>query len=301
LHHVAHTDPMVQHQFEKEPFPFCTECHAPESDATAPVPAGLSHLGVGCITCHVVGDRILATAAPRANDARASSPHAVTRTVGFDGSVGCGACHELAFPEAAHEAHPLLMQSTMKEHASSRYAERSCASCHMPVVAGPSEGAHRSHHFAASRDDAVVRSAIRVEEGPFVNDTLVLTLHAGEVGHAFPTGDMLRRLALTIDVVDARGEPVEHAEHYFQRHFGYSRKPFKAPRKILVKDDRVGGSGPPVVFRYIARARPLGGHLRYALRYERVSDPSGGPHGEAVVEGSILLAEGSLPLAPPPH
>jgi hypothetical protein len=292
---------MVQHQFEKEPFPFCTGCHAPESDATAPVPAALSHLGVGCVTCHVVGDQILATAAPRANEARPASPHAVTRTVGFDGSVGCGGCHEFAFPETAHDARPLLMQATMKEHARSGYADRSCASCHMPLIAGPREGAHRSHRFAASRDEAVVRSAIRIEEGPFVGNTLVLTLHPGVIGHAFPTGDMLRRLALVIDVVDARGRAVEHAEHHFQRHFGFAREPFKAPRKILVKDDRVGASGSaPLVFRYAARERPPGGQLRYALRYERVSDPSGGPRGEAIVEGSILLAEGALPLAAPP-
>jgi hypothetical protein len=295
---------MVQHQFEKEPFPFCTGCHAPESDGIAPVPSGLSHLGVGCVTCHVVGDKILAAAVPHANAARASSapsPHAITRTVGFDGAVGCGACHEFAFPEAAHGPRPLMMQSTMTEHAQSAFAGRSCASCHMPIVAGPRAGAHKSHRFAASRDEAVVRSAIRVEAGPFVEGTLVLTLHAGEVGHAFPTGDMLRRLALRIDVLDATGRPVEHAEHHFKRHFGFAREPFKAPRKVIVKDDRVGASRSPVVFRYAARARPAGGHLRYTLRYERVSEPSGGAEGEAVVEGSILLAEGTLPLSPRPR
>ena len=288
---------MVQQQFEKEPFPFCTGCHAPESDAIAPVPAALSHLGIGCVTCHVVGDQLLAAAVPRASTARASSPHAVTRTVGFDGSVGCGACHEFAFPEAARDAHPLMMQATMNEHARSKYADRSCASCHMPVVAGRNGGEHKSHQFAASRDEAVVRSAIRIEEGQFVDDTLVLTLHAGEVGHAFPTGDMLRRLTLAIDVVDATGKSIEHAEHHFQRHFGFVREPFKAPRKVLAKDDRVGAHDSPVVFRYAARARPVGGLLRYTLRYERVSDPSGGPRGEAIVEGAILLGEGTIPLA----
>jgi hypothetical protein len=105
---------------------------------------------------------------------------------------------------------------------------------------------------------------------------------------------MLRRLALEIDVVDASGRSVEHAAHYFQRHFGFVREPFKSPRKVVLHDDRVGVTASPVVFRYATHAHPPGGHLRYTLRYERIADPSGEMSGGAVVEGAILLAAGVI-------
>lgn len=299
LHHTAHTDPMYQRQFLKEPFPFCTGCHAPEANAAAKVPAKLSQLGVGCVTCHVAGDQILATTKTTGTE-HDGEHHALTRTATFASPAACAACHEFAFPDSIGRKDPLLMQSTIKEHAASRYADRTCASCHMPVVVAEKTGSHRSHAFSASRNEAIVRAAVIVDEKPFVNNTLTLKLRAGAAGHAFPTGDMLRRLALVIDVLDRQGNSVEHEEHFFGRHFGYSHEPNKLPRKILLKDDRVGASPTPQVFTYSARHLPEGGHLHYTLRYERVEDPAGGKDGRALVEGSVLIAESTLPLSPAP-
>jgi hypothetical protein len=110
---------------------------------------------------------------------------------------------------------------------------------------------------------------------------------------------MLRRLALVIDVLDKDGKSIEHEEHFFARHFGFSREANRAPRKVLLKDNRVGASTDPLVFRYTAKNRPEGGHLHYTLRYERVADPTGGKDGRAVVEGSVLLAESTLPITAP--
>ena len=222
--------------------------------------------------------------------------HTLTRTGAFEGPAACGACHEFAFPEGIPRKDPLLMQSTMKEHAASAHANRSCASCHMPMVAGEKSGPHRSHAFSASRDEAFVRAAILVDERPFVNNTLTLNLRPGAAGHAFPTGDMLRRLALVIDVLDKDGKSIEHEEQFFARHFGFTREASKPPRKVLLKDNRVGASTNPPVFSYTAKNRPEGGHLHYTLRYERVADPTGGVDGRAIVEGSVLLAESTLPF-----
>jgi hypothetical protein len=295
LHRMAHVDPVVRRQLEREPFPFCVGCHAPEADPQRPVPESHAELGVGCVTCHVVEDRVVAASTPPA-DAREESPHAFTRTADFDGALACAGCHEFRFPATGAEGIPLLMQSTMSEHTRSPLSDRSCASCHMPSVGSPGHAPHRSHRFAASRDDAFVRSAIRVDE-TFADGTLRLTLHAGEVGHAFPTGDMLRRLVLELDVVDAEGRSVEHVEHAFQRHFGFVRRPFRAPRKVVVDDDRVGASTAPLAWSFTARARPEGGRVRYVLRYERVSDPTNGEGGKPLVDGSIVLREGSFGFA----
>lgn len=301
LHRQAHTDPTYQRQFAREPFPFCTGCHAPEAAAAEPVPEALSHLGVGCVTCHVAGDRILAAPKSGGTD-HDGEHHPLTRTEAFEGPAACGACHEFAFPGPRRGKEPLLMQSTMKEHAASPHAERSCASCHMPVVPGGPGGRHRSHAFSASRDEAFVRSAVLVEEGPFVDGALTLTLRPGPVGHAFPTGDLLRRLALVIEVLDGQGKPVEREERFLARHFSYSSTPTTPPRRVLVSDDRVGAGPGPVVIRLSAKSRPPGGSLRYTLRYERVGEPGGGEGGRDVVHGSVLLAEKAFalpPIAPP--
>ncbi|MBI4951150.1 MAG: hypothetical protein HY908_03890 [Myxococcales bacterium] len=294
LHAGAHRDPVYVSQFAHEPLPFCTGCHAPEADPTSPVPEPLSVLGVGCVTCHVVGDRILA--APKDAVAAAERvPHALTRTADFAADTACAGCHEFAFPGQGGAAQPLLMQSTVGEHAASPFASRSCASCHMPEVAGSGRGAHRSHAFSASRDEAFVRSAVVVEGARLEQGTLTLTVRPGLVGHAFPTGDMLRRLALRIELRDAGGAVLARQERFFQRRFGFRRAPNAPPERVLEADLRVGvGAGPgTLVVGGLATELPAGARLHYALHYERVADP-GGYAGGATVDGSILLAEGEL-------
>lgn len=297
LHHASHTDPMYKDQLAKEPFPFCRACHAPEASPAGDGPEAAERLGVGCVTCHVTGDAILAV--PRATGAEHDGEHhALTRSSALAGPAACGACHEFAFPDQARRTEPLLMQSTMTEHARGAHAADTCASCHMPLVRGAT-GTHRSHAFAASRDEALVRSAIVVEEGPFTDDTLVLRLRAGAVGHAFPTGDMLRRLALVIDVLDRDGQLVAREERYFTRHFAFTKTPYSVPRRALVRDDRIGAKDAPAEVTYRVRRSPEGGRLHYVLRYERVADP-GSDGAPPIVEGSVRLAEGTKTLSRPP-
>ena len=295
LHRMAHTDPSYQRQFVREPFPFCTACHAPEAIPTEPVPEPLSQIGVACVTCHVVGDHILA-ASKSDSGGHDGEHHTLTRTAAMAGSEACAACHEFSFPEERGRDHPLMMQSTISEHAASSYRDRSCASCHMPVVPGTRDGAHRSHAFAASRDEAMVRSAIVVDESPLRDGVFTLTLRPGKVGHAFPTGDMLRRLALRIEAVDETGRPVRRDEHFFGRRFGYRIMANVAPRRVLAADQRVGVAASPITVRYDASALSPGARIHYTLRYERVGDPTG-DDGRAVIDGSVLLAGSTISIA----
>ncbi len=301
LHRRSYTDVTYQRQLEKEPVAFCNSCHAPEAPAAGPVPEALGHLGVGCVTCHVVGDKILA--APKEEGTEHDGEHhPLTRTTEFAGSAACAACHEFPFPDVrrpGQRGRPLLMQSTVSEHAASDYADHSCASCHMPWTAGGPGTRHRSHAFSASRDEAFVRSAVVIEERPIEDDTLTLVLRPGRVGHAFPTGDMLRRLALTIDVVDTEGRVIQHKDQYLARHFGLSKSPGSPPGRRLLKDDRVGADKDPLVLRHSLIRPPGGGHVHYVLRYERVANPEGGPELRPEVEGSVLLADRTLPLPAP--
>lgn len=66
-----------------------------------------------------------------------------------------------------------------------------------PPLATSSSRPHRSYGFAATRDPDFLRQAARaVRDGA---TTLVLPLAPGAVGHAFPTGDLFRRLELVPD------------------------------------------------------------------------------------------------------
>jgi hypothetical protein len=76
FHAQAQRDPAYQRAFAIEPLPFCQGCHAPETAANRPVPEAAADLGVGCVTCHVVGEHLLASSA-----GTSTPPHAVTRSV----------------------------------------------------------------------------------------------------------------------------------------------------------------------------------------------------------------------------
>src|SRR5690606_19022226 len=181
----------------------------------------------------------------------------------FAGSDGCADCHEFAFPRGMGGPH-LMMQATIREHTASPYAGDSCASCHMPWVDGPSEGRHRSHRFAASRDQQMVRSAV-VIEATWELPKLTLRLTPGAVGHAFPTGDMLRRVAVVIEVRDAEGRTLDRHERYLTRHFGFERRPNEPLRRVERHDDRVGVDGRAVTISFLVKAPPRGGSVAYRV------------------------------------
>jgi hypothetical protein len=194
------------------------------------------------------------------------------------------------------------MQSTVTEHAASAHAAEPCASCHMPWTknnAGSPAGRHRDHTFAASRDEGFVRSAVVLGEPAIEGDTFTIELRPGRVGHAFPTGDMLRRLSLTLDVLDAQGRVIQRREQYLARHFGEVRRPHSPPRRTLVRDDRVGAGTEPLVLRHPLIRPAGGGTLHYVLRYERVANPQGDAAGKPEVEGSVVLADRTLPYPAP--
>jgi hypothetical protein len=83
----------------------------------------------------------------------------------------------------------------------------------MPISADPADPTrrHRSHAFVASRDPAFVRQAVRVQAVRDDATTILLTLSPGNVGHAFPTGDLFRRLVVVAEVPGDDGRPITSA------------------------------------------------------------------------------------------
>jgi hypothetical protein len=170
------------------------------------------------------------------------------------------------------------MQMTVAEHQRSPAAEKRCATCHMPLVEG-----HRSHRFAASRSEAMIRAAIDVvAKRTKLGIELTLTA-AGALGHAFPTGDLFRRLTIV-----AEAKSVVPQVIHLGRRFGPREEIPGVPVRVEIADDRIEHGKPRVVALSLLTDDPI--HWR--VTYERVEFPMS--DGDAVVEGSIVVAEGSI-------
>lgn len=260
MHRRAYDNAAFQAAVAVEPTPFCRGCHAPEANASAPAIA--TELGVACVTCHVTREGTV-LAAP-SSGARSGAPHSVTRSAAFASVASCRSCHEFPFPGAPSLGEPHLMQTTMLEHARSPAAERSCTTC------------HRSHSFSEVRDPAWLASQLRVRaevvRTPSANVARI-TLEQTAPGHAFPTGDLFRRLAVRVG----------SETRYLARHFVGARE--------LVRDDRVFDA-PSVVTVSI----PAGvNEVAWSVTLERVAGIGSGFEPErATIESVVGLHAGVL-------
>ncbi|NUO48201.1 MAG: hypothetical protein HOV80_05010 [Polyangiaceae bacterium] len=283
LHQRAHVEPAYQRSFAIEPLAFCRGCHAPEGDPASEPTASVGALGVGCVTCHVVGDDVLG--APRADADSLRIPHEVVRDVRFASADACGSCHEFAFPGAAGRNHAELMQSTISEHRDSEARGESCASCHMPV----GSSGKKSHEFRASRDEALLKKALRVEVERVSATTVRFVLTPVGVGHAFPTGDLFRRLELSAEAFGPDNLVVSGARRYLTRHFEIRRD---GGGKRLVKDDRLRDGATTIDVELDPAAE--GFPVAWRVGYQRVAHPEGVSHEGAVLEADIELARGEV-------
>lgn len=281
-HRSAHTDPDYQRVVVHERGAFCQTCHAPEaSPATMPSPdAGA--LGVACVTCHVPeGDHVLA--APGSSPPEA---HAIIRTAAFAGVDACAGCHQFNFPQNPDVA----MQATVTEHAQSAFADTPCADCHMPWT-GEGVARHRDHTFSASRDPQMLRSAVVVEAERDV-DGVTLRLFPGRIGHAFPTGDLFRRLWVDVEALDEDGESLAYDGRALARRFTRGGGQ-------LLDDDRPGAHEGPVVLRFELGDVALGHPIRWQLFHQRVALPLDGDDadlfGQTLVTSGVLAPRATTP------
>jgi Cytochrome c554 and c-prime len=290
LHQQAFDDRSFQVALREEPLPFCRGCHAPEADPTRAPGAAARDTGVGCVSCHLVDGSILAAPAPRG--ARiAPSPHAVVRDARFTSDAACAGCHEFDFPGARHGNGP-PMQLTVSEHARSAAKERACSSCHMPAISGSDGRRHHAHDFAASRSEEKIRAAARVQATRASARTVRVTIDPSGVGHAFPTGDLFRRLELraTVDG-DERDLPTRSV--YLARRFETEQRGTTMVVRIPAGDDRVGahGSAPSVVDVDLG-PRAEGRAIVWRLVYQRVAHLNGDDPRTATIDGEIQIASG---------
>ncbi|MBX3197907.1 MAG: hypothetical protein KF894_07155 [Labilithrix sp.] len=258
LHRSAFTDATFQRAFAIDPDPFCRDCHAAESDPK---------LGVACVTCHVTNADVLAVPGER------RAPHPLTRSPEFATEAACARCHEFDFPDAHLRKAPLAMQRTLSEHRHPGAARETCASCHMTK-----RGGHADHRFAASRDDAFVKSAVSVRAKRSSATTIEVSLAPARIGHAFPTGDLFRRVRIS-----AAG-----SNRYLARHFGSRQEIPGVFVRSEIGDDRVLG-GERVVVMTVPPDK-----TRVRVVYERAEGPSDPASSSARVAGAIDLFDAEL-------
>ena len=280
-HRSAHTDPDYQRVVVHERGSFCQTCHAPEAPPQTTPSSDDGAVGVACVTCHVPAGVDGVLAAPGSMHTEA---HTLVRTAEFAAVDACAGCHQFAFPRNPD----VDMQATVTEHAESAFADTPCADCHMPWT-GEGPERHRDHTFAASRDPQMLQAAVVVDAER--NDGAVtLRLSPGRIGHAFPTGDLFRRLWVDVEVLDPHGEALAYDGRALARRFTRGGG-------HLLGDDRPGAPsqrehGGAIEARFelgeVARSRSI----RWQVFHQRVALPLDGD--EAELFGQTLVTSGVL-------
>lgn len=283
-HQRAFVNQDFQDSYRREPLDFCRDCHAPRRQLVGDAEA--ERHGVGCVSCHVREGRVWT--GPGAGQAD-TAPHDVFRDAAF-GTDSCADCHEFEFPRGLGRHPPgARMQLTMTEHAASPLADVSCGDCHLPRREG-----RRVHGMARSRDLGAIRGALAVRSARAGPGAVELELEPIAVGHAFPTGDLFRRLAVTVEARSPDGR-LSHVEtRYLARHFPTER--------------HLDGSLNPAALRPTPDDRPRGrSHVRidlpdvgpadrltWAVDYERVDVRDSRRPEQSTLASGVRLAEGSF-------
>jgi Cytochrome c554 and c-prime len=287
LHANAYTNAEFQRALAIEPQPFCRSCHAPDADPRLARTTPLHQQGVSCISCHVMEGAILGVANANAR----VSPHPVTRLAAFANVGACANCHEFTFPGELRTLATDLMQSTVSEHRASAEATRPCADCHMPVT----QAGHRHHGFSVSHNQPLLRDALTVSVRR-VNPTQVeFQLTPNGVGHAFPTGDLFRRLTVEVEALGPEFSIVASSRVYLTREFETEFSDGKFPRRRVIQDTRLL-PGDPTPRRLTLELGEASAGLNFAWRvlYQRVEHPGKVGAPDARIAGEVELAAGLL-------
>jgi hypothetical protein len=291
-HRAAFSNGAFQAAYRLEPTAFCRGCHAPEADPREAPAAGEGAIGVGCVTCHVVDEGVVLAAPGRATprdqaepgDRPGEAPHAIARREDFAGPGACVSCHEFRFPGTAGAGDDAFMQTTGREHARSASSERPCASCHMPERAG-----RRAHGFGEVRDPEWLRGALEARASATA-DGVSVRLRQTMPGHAFPTGDLFRRLEVGAERRDGRGRVVARAVRHLARRFEVL--PGVRGRQ-LAADDRVFDE--PMAVDLELPPGPVGSRLVWWVSLQRVAQAFDGQRPErATLESEVLLHRGTI-------
>lgn len=274
-HHLAASNRSFTAALDREPEgdrAFCRGCHAPTAtDAHAPTPFVPRQEGIGCASCHATSP----------GHALGGAAHTTTTTT----TKACASCHQFTFPSGKG-----LMQMTANEHAKSEHAGTACATCHMPRGDGAAK-AHVDHRFDVG---SMLARALVADVARASATSVAFRLRPGEIGHAFPTGDLYRRLRVTAKTSSVK------KERYLSRHFKTLEGVGHQHPKIDDdgRDDRVGASNQPACFELDLGERAKDVPIDVEIVLERVEQPRTARESDAEVSARLAVVERAIPVAP---
>jgi hypothetical protein len=285
-HQQAFKDPLFQRAYTLEPLAFCRGCHAPEADPARPPAPELAELGVACTTCHVEAGNVVT-----ASRVSGRSPHPVKADPALATRTACARCHEFQFPTLPGVA----MQSTLSEHRRSTASSRECQSCHMPL--DPQR--HKpTHDFSVLSRPELIRSGVQVTAARWNATSIEVTLRPGNIGHAFPTGDLFRRLELRA-CVDQAGREVCSPPAHLGRQYRVQTTP-QGTLRIPISDTRVAapGTAPPSTVRLPFDFDISKLPVRWSVVYQRADDAMAKLFGLEQKTDEITVASGHIGADP---
>jgi hypothetical protein len=199
----------------------------------------------------------------------------------------CARCHEFQFPTLPGVA----MQSTLSEHRLSTASNRECQSCHMPLDSARHKPAH---DFSVLSRPELIRSAVQVSAERWNASSIEVTLRPGNIGHAFPTGDLFRRLELRA-CIDQPGREVCAPPAHLGRQYRVQTTP-QGTLRIPIADTRVAapGTAPPSTVRLPFDINISKLPVRWSVVYQRADDGMAKLFGLDQKTDEITVASGRL-------
>jgi hypothetical protein len=211
MHRAAFTSADFQSSWAVEPMPFCAECHAPQRRELG---TEGEVRGVGCTECHE---------APHGHDVLAHGvAHAKVVT------KSCTPCHDFPVPNSR-----AFLQGTEREHAASSFANVPCIECHMSLR----DGKGRNHAFFSSRNRDLIAQSLAFGTPQSEAMSIVITVATRGVGHRFPTGDIFRRLSITLVGTDAHDSIVCGETFNFNRNWAAHKQSIRRNSEELFSGD----------------------------------------------------------------
>jgi hypothetical protein len=129
-------------------------------------------------------------------------------------------------------------------------------------------------------------------------DRVAFVLQTERVGHAFPTGDLFRRLEVSAEAVGGDYQAVGSTRRYLSRHWSEKQQFTQVVRQVK-HDDRATHTPEEVELelRLGPSERALAAFLPIAWRvaYQRVEHPRSEAEEDSVLDGEIEIASGTLP------
>lgn len=156
----------------------------------------------------------------------------------------------------------------------------------------PIRGGKRSHGFADLRDPAYLRSQLEISASRESPDTIIVTIEQKSPGHAFPTGDLFRRVEVGAIVRDAAGKilarEVAHLARTWTLYPGEKERRLKQDTRVMFEPREVGLTLP-------GGAHVEGRAISWWVTYQRVAKTADGhSDGETTIESEVPLASGTL-------